>query len=188
MRALLEVLVPPLRLVVYGAGNDAQPLVHLAASLDWHVTIVDGRPLLATTGRFLDATAVRVLPVGELAAQAPDPLAYHVRLSHNYAYDLAALQALAPVPVPYVGLLGPRLKAQRLLDELGMDAARRRRLHSPIGLDLGSERPEKIALCIVAEVQAHRNGRRGQLLREQAVIVREPVETSSAAACPANAG
>ena len=173
VRAALEVLLPPLRLVVYGAGNDAQPLVHLAASLGWYITVLDGRPQLATPTRFPEAAAVRVLPVAELAIQTPDPLAYHVLLSHNYAYDLAALQALLPSPAPYVGLLGPRLKAERLFGELtAFPAAQvrhlRERLHSPIGLDLGSETPEEIALAIVAEIQARHSGRQGRPLRERA--------------------
>ncbi|WP_324678148.1 XdhC family protein [Hymenobacter sp. GOD-10R] len=169
VRALLEVLVPPLRLMVYGAGNDAQPLVRLAASLGWHITVVDGRPHLATAARFPEAAAVHIVPVQELETAAPDPLAYHVLLSHNYAYDLAVLQTLACSPAPYIGLLGPRQKAQRLLDELpGDTTGLRHRLHSPIGLDLGSETPEEIALCIVAEIQAHRNGRVGQPLRDRA--------------------
>ena len=172
VRALLEVLVPPLRLVVYGAGNDAQSLVRLAASLGWHITVVDGRPNLATPARFPDAAAVRVVPVRELETALPDPLAYHVLLSHNYAYDLAALQTLRHSPAPYVGLLGPRLKAQRLLDELDGDTETlRQRLHSPIGLDLGSETPEEIALAIVAEIQAQRSGRQGRPLRERAGTV-----------------
>ena len=182
VRALLEVLTPPLRLVVYGAGNDAQPLVHLAASLGWHITVVDGRPNLATAARFPEAAAVRIVPVRELETTVPDPLAYHVLLSHNYAYDLAALQTLLVSPAPYVGLLGPRLKAQRLLDELDTFPAEqveqlRQRLHSPIGLDLGSETPEEIALCIVAEIQAQRSGRQGRPLRERAGTVHVlPVE------------
>ena len=176
VRALLEVLTPPLRLVVYGAGNDAQPLVRLAASLGWHITVVDGRPLLATAVRFPEAAAVHIVPVGELEMATPDPLAYHVLLSHNYAYDLAALQTLLTSPAPYVGLLGPRLKAQRLLDELdafpvAQVAGLRARLHSPIGLDLGSETPEEIALAIVAEIQAQRSGRQGRPLRERAGTV-----------------
>ena len=177
VRALLEVLRPPLRLVVYGAGNDAQPLVHLAASLGWHITVVDGRPHLATSARFSEAAQVRVVPVAELATHVPDPVAYHVLLSHNYAYDLAALLALAPSSAPYVGLLGPRLKAQRLLDELDMDTEPlRQRLHSPIGLDLGSETPEEIALCIVAEIQAQRSRRPGRPLRERTGAVHRPIE------------
>ncbi|MGI4885631.1 MAG: XdhC family protein [Janthinobacterium lividum] len=179
VRALLEVLEPPLRLVVYGAGNDAQPLVHLAGSLGWHITVVDGRPNLATAARFPEAAAVRLVPVAALETQAPDPGAYHVLLSHNYAYDLAALQTLLPSPAPYIGLLGPRLKAARLMDELGLDEAERahilrERLHSPIGLDLGSETPEEIALAIVAEIQAQHSGRQGRPLRERAGTVHVP--------------
>ena len=176
VRALLEVLVPPLRLIVYGAGNDAQPLVHLAASLGWHITVVDGRPNLATAARFPEAAAVRIVPVRELATQVPDAGAYHVLLSHNYAYDLAALQTLLPTAVPYIGLLGPRAKAGRLLEELKVDEAEtaevlQNRLHSPIGLDLGSETPEEIALAIVAEIQARRHQRNGRPLRERAGTV-----------------
>ena len=172
VRALLEMLTPPLRLVVYGAGNDAQPLVHLAASLGWHIVVVDGRPNLATPARFPEAAEVRIVPVRELAVQVPDPGAYHVLLSHNYAYDLAALQVLLPSPAPYIGLLGPRAKAVRLLDELELAVLETtevlpQRLHSPIGLDLGSETPEEIALAIVAEIQARRHQRNGRPLRER---------------------
>ena len=182
VRALLEVLVPPLRLVVYGAGNDAQPLVHLAASLGWHITIVDGRPNLATTARFPEAAAVRILPVRELESQVPDPGAYYVLLSHNYAYDLAALQTLLPTVAPYIGLLGPRAKAARLLEELELTETEaseimRNRLRSPIGLDLGSETPEEIALAIVAEIQATRHQRNGRPLRERAGTVHSTVAT-----------
>jgi xanthine/CO dehydrogenase XdhC/CoxF family maturation factor len=183
VRALLEVLTPPLRLVVYGAGNDAQPLVHLAASLGWHITVVDGRPNLATAARFPEAAAVRVVPVRELETQVADPLAYHVLLSHNYAYDLAGLQSLLGSPAPYIGLLGPRLKAQRLLDELDTVPTHlveqlRERLHSPIGLDLGSETPEEITLCIVAEIQALRSDRKAQPLRQRAGTVHAPLAAS----------
>ena len=182
VRTLLEVLVPPLRLVVYGAGNDAQPLVHLAASLGWHITVVDGRPNLATTARFPEAAAVRVVPVRELESQVPDPGAYYVLLSHNYAYDLAALLTLLPTAAPYIGLLGPRAKAARLLEELkltGTEASEimQNRLRSPIGLDLGSETPEEIALAIVAEIQATRHQRNGRPLRERAGTVHSTVAT-----------
>ena len=130
-----------------------------------------------------EAAEVQVVPVRELETQTPDPLAYHVLLSHNYAYDLAALQTLLSSPAPYVGLLGPRLKAQRLLDELdAFPAAQvahlRARLHSPIGLDLGSETPEEIALSIVAEIQAQRHRRQARPLKERAGTVHAPLEAA----------
>ena len=178
VRALLEVLVPPLRLVVYGAGNDAQPLVHLAASLGWHVTVIDGRPNLATAARFPEAAEVRVVPVRNLETQNPDAGAYHVLLSHNYAYDLAALQILLPTATSYIGLLGPRAKAGRLLaePELRLSAAAasqalRNNLYSPIGLTLGGETPEEIALAIVAEIQAVRNARSPKHLRDTTAAI-----------------
>lgn len=183
VRASLEMLLPPLRLVIYGAGNDAQPLVHLAGSLGWHITVIDGRPNLATAARFPEAAVVYIVPVAELETALPDPLAYHVLLSHNYAYDLAALQTLLASPAPYIGLLGPRLKAQRLLAELdtapvALVEQLRTRLHSPIGLDLGSETPEEIALAIVAEIQAQHSGRQGRPLRERAGTVHIPLVDS----------
>lgn len=180
VRALLELLTPPLRLIVYGAGNDAQPLVHLAASLGWHITVLDGRPNLATAARFPEAAAVRVVPVAAIAQEIPGT-AYAVLLSHNYAYDLAALALHIPAATPYIGLLGPRAKAARLLAEAELDLSEtakqtllRSRLHSPIGLDLGSETPEEIALAIVAEIQAIRHERNGQPLRERTGTVHEP--------------
>ena len=175
VRALLELLSPPLRVVVYGAGNDAQPLVRLGASLGWHLTVLDGRPQLATAARFPEAAAVRVVPVTALPYEMPGE-AYAVLLSHNYAYDLAALALHITAGTPYIGLLGPHLKANRLLEELQLTEFEQRellrtRLHSPIGLDLGSETPEEIALAIVAEIQATRHQRNSRPLRERAGTV-----------------
>ena len=177
VQALLELLTPPLRLRVYGAGNDAQPLVRLAATLGWHITVLDGRPNLATTARFPGAAAVRVVPVAAIADETPGE-DYAVLLSHNYAYDLAALELHLPGAGPYIGLLGPRLKAARLMGELALTDTQqatllRTRLHSPIGLDLGSETPEEIALAIVAEIQARRHNRDGRPLRERVGTVHE---------------
>ena len=179
VRALLEALTPPLRLRIYGAGNDAQPLVRLAASLGWHITVLDGRPNLVTPSRFPEAAEVRVLPVVAIADELPDD-GYAVLLSHNYAYDLAALQLHLPAGTAYIGLLGPRAKAARLLDELMLSEAEQEqllstRLHSPIGLDLGSETPEEIALAIVAEIQAKHSRRNARPLRERVGTVHAPI-------------
>ncbi len=182
-RVFMEVLRPPFRLTVYGAGNDAQPLVRLAASLGWRVTVVDGRPIQATAARFPDAAEVRVVPLAEIGQSASDE-AFTVLLTHNYAYDLAVLAHLLPGPSPYIGLLGPRNKAARLLADLaletGLNAADLTlcladRLHSPIGLNLGGETPEEIALSIIAEIQAVRNGRSGEQLREVGGSIHAPV-------------
>ncbi|TGE03797.1 XdhC family protein [Hymenobacter fodinae] len=170
VRVFLEVLRPALRLCVYGAGNDAQPFVSLAAALGWHVTVIDGRPRQATAARFPQAAQVRVVPLGEVP-RLPLTADFAVLLTHNYAYDRAVLQRLLDAPTPYIGLLGARTKADRLLEELGkeipdLEAHLRGRLFSPVGLDLGAETPEEVALSIVAEVQAVRQGRPGNMLRQ----------------------
>ncbi len=186
-RVFLEVLRPPFRLTVYGAGNDAQPLVHLAAGLGWRVTVVDGRPIQATAARFPDAAQVRVVPLAEVPNQLPDD-AYAVLLTHNYAYDLAVLAHLLPGPAPYLGLLGPRNKAARLLadvradlelTEAGLRTLLADRLHAPIGLNLGGETPEEIALSIIAEIQAARHGRSARALREVPGSIHAPEALTS---------
>ncbi|MBT2556670.1 XdhC family protein [Hymenobacter sp. ISL-91] len=171
VRVSLEILRPPVRLTVYGAGNDVQPLVRLAAGLGWRVTVVDGRPAQVQPGCFPEAHAVRVLPLEKVAEQPYDG-SFALLLTHNYYYDLAVLRHLLPdATTPYIGLLGPRKKYERLLQDLVKetpDAAAQlhSRLHSPIGLNLGGETPEEIALSIVAEIQAVLTGRPAGFLRD----------------------
>ncbi|WP_400194352.1 XdhC family protein [Hymenobacter sp. B81] len=176
-RAFLEVLRPALRLTVFGAGDDAQPLVRLAASLGWRVQVIHSRPAQAQAGHFPEAEAVRVLPVAELPSLPSDD-AYAVLLSHNYAYDLAALQYLQGTATPYIGLLGPRTKARRMLEDLAewlpeATARLRDRLYSPVGLDLGAETPEEVALSIVAEIQAVASGHPAGFLRDSTGAIHE---------------
>lgn len=170
IRVFLELIKPAPLLTIYGAGNDAQPLVRLAKSLGWRVMVIDGRPLLASQNRFPEADKVQIARVEEMAhyvyAQG-----FAVLMSHNYYYDLAALEALSQLKeIAYIGILGPRKKTDRILNELqqkGIDTiALDERLHSPIGLDIGGENPDEIALSIMAELQAVRNGYKGGFLRD----------------------
>ncbi|SHK81888.1 XdhC family protein [Hymenobacter psychrotolerans] len=184
VRVSLEVLRPPVRLTVYGAGNDVQPLVRLAAGLGWQVRVLDGRPAQAQPARFPEADDVRVLPL----AQVPDELhdgSFALLMTHNYYYDLAVLQHLLPArSARYIGLLGPRKKYERLLDDLRNttpDAAEQLqgRIHSPIGLNLGAETPEEIALSIVAEIQAVLTGRPAGFLRDSPHPIHPPLHANA---------
>ncbi|GAA4355222.1 XdhC family protein [Hymenobacter saemangeumensis] len=175
----LEILRPPLRLRVFGAGNDVQPLVRLAAGLGWQVEVLDGRPALAQPTRFPEAVAVRVLPIAQVPTLPLDE-SYVLLMSHNYHYDLAVLQHLLAAPPPYIGLLGPRKKYQTLLQDLSQTeptAAQRLAdaLHSPVGLNLGAETPEEIALSIVAEIQAVAAGRPAGFLRDSPLPIHAPL-------------
>jgi xanthine dehydrogenase accessory factor len=150
-----DYVVPPTALLVVGAGDDAQPLVEFAYQLGWQVTVFDGRSHLATKERFpladlvVSSRSLNDLLLTERSAA--------VILTHGYEQDRAALQALLPRELAYIGILGPRRRTERLLTEIAPQIDRTvqdcfSRLHSPVGLNIGGKNPASIALAIVAEV------------------------------------
>ena len=169
LEVLHEVMAPPIALIVCGAGTDAVPLVRLAVGLGWRVTVSDHRPDYARPDRFAGATVV-LLDRDAPAIEHPTGCGCDaaVVMSHNYERDLLQLRALVVSGVPYVGVLGPRRRTERMLADIGMSDAEAARVHAPIGLDIGAETPDEIALAIVSEVQAAQAGRRGGPLRERA--------------------
>jgi xanthine dehydrogenase accessory factor len=174
VRAFVEVLDPPLRFVVCGAGHDAIPLVRAASVLGWNVTIVDDRPGFLTSARFPEATGFVVVDEPEEAAKAAgvDERTFSVVMTHNFLKDKEYIRSLIGSPVAYVGMLGPGARTERLLMELRdegveIDEADRERIHAPAGLDLGGEGPEEIAQAIVAEIVAVKRHRAGGFLRDR---------------------
>lgn len=168
-----EIVPPPTALIVYGAGDDAQPLARLAKELGWHVTIADPRAAFNTPARFPTADAWVVAPSPELVARtAPGANHLAVVMTHHYVHDVPILRALAGRPLAYVGLLGPRKRADKMLADLTAEGvafppAWREKLYAPVGLDLGADAPEQVALAIIAEMQAVLAGRDGRSLRER---------------------
>ena len=162
----LQQVAPPPRLAIFGAGDDAIPLARLAHGLGWHLVIADPRAALNTADRFPWATSREVGPADRLVARVfggPDlPSAatsgsLAVVMTHHYVHDVPVLRDLLPLPLAYVGLLGPRKRAERILADLAqkgnvVTAGQRARLHAPVGLDLGAEAPEEVAHAIVAEI------------------------------------
>ena len=152
---VLPLSLPP-RILLLGAGPDALPVVEFAARLGWKVTLADHRPAYAVAARFPAAERVlRLDPERLTAAIDLNGYAAAVVMSHHLPSDLAYLRALAATAIPYVGLLGPAVRRERLLTELGAEARPlTQRLHAPVGLALGGRTPESIALAIVAELHA----------------------------------
>jgi xanthine/CO dehydrogenase XdhC/CoxF family maturation factor len=153
-------LVPPPRLLVLGAGPDAAPVVEMAARLSWAVTVVDHRPAYANPAHFPLAERVIESRPAELTQHLELPF-YDaaVVMSHHLPSDLAYLSVLADAPIPYVGLLGPAARRDKLLADLGAPAeALRPRLHAPVGLPIGGRTPESIALSIISQVHAFLHG------------------------------
>lgn len=166
-RVFYEPLLPPLRLLVCGAGHDAIPLVRQAAELGWRVVVADVRRALLTEERFPAAAAFASPdPAGAADALAPDARSAVILMSHNYLRDLASLRSFLDAPLAYLGVLGPRGRTEQMLREIGRPEAIDR-LHAPAGLDIGAEGPEEVAHAIVAEILAVTRGRGGGALRDR---------------------
>jgi xanthine dehydrogenase accessory factor len=171
IEALIEFIPPPVRLVIAGAGNDVKPLVDMGALLGWELIIADGRKTHATHKRFPNAKEVLVIKAAELTnAVSPDRYTVYALMTHNYNYDLEALKILLTIDPVYIGILGPRKKFDRMLNDLANDqinitAEQLEYIHTPIGLDIGAETSEEIAVSILAEIKAVLSGRKGMPLK-----------------------
>ncbi len=160
---VLPLALPP-RVLLLGAGPDAVPVMDLAHTLGWKLTLCDHRPAYARADRFPRAERVVHVHPGELADSLDlNRFDAAVVMSHHLPSDLAYLRALASTRVPYIGLLGPAARRERLLSELGPQVETLRpRLRAPVGLALGGRAPESIALAIVAEIHAFLHGLDGR--------------------------
>lgn len=153
---LIEVIAPVRSLVVFGGGADVDPVIALARQTGWRADAITKRDPIDLTE--YDAAVV---------------------MTHNFDRDVHILRALLRSHIGYIGLLGPRSRGDELLAEVG--APRDSRIFSPVGLDLGAETPEEIALSIVAEVQAVLSARSARALRELDVPIHEPRTTPTCA-------
>ncbi|MGV3586560.1 MAG: XdhC family protein [Adhaeribacter sp.] len=177
LTAFVELLKPPVALVIIGAGNDIRPLVEIAKVLGWKTTIVDGRNNYATTERFPLADQVLIAkPEKVLEQLAVDAQTVFVLMTHNYNYDLAMLRQLIGLNISYIGALGPKKKLDRMLAELQDEGinpseAQLQKIYGPTGLELGAENPEEIALSIISEIKAVLAGKTGGLLRDKPDVI-----------------
>ncbi|MBS1798196.1 MAG: XdhC family protein [Acidobacteria bacterium] len=162
----VEALQAPRRLFVLGAGDDTKPLVSMAAMMGWTVTVADGRPNLAKQERFPLATRVFSVAAGNIEALGIRSEDVVVLMTHSYEQDRALLPPLLQLSPRYLGLLGARHRSSLLVSEAatltGLSVEECcKRIWAPVGLDLGGDGPEAIALSIVAEVQAVCMGKAG---------------------------
>lgn len=175
----IEYIKPVISLVIIGAGNDAIPLTNLAAVLGWDVTVIDGRNNYALPERFPSAKKVIVArPEQVMGYLELNEQTAFVLMTHNYIYELNLLKELLPLNLPYIGILGPKKKLERMLAELEdtgtkITAEQLGKIYGPVGLDIGSEGAEEIALSIVAEVKAVLSARNGLSLKHKAAAIHQ---------------
>lgn len=166
--AFVEVLAPPIHLLVFGAGDDAIPVTRLARFAGWRVSVFDGRAHYARREKFPDANDVVRRPAGDLAGIGMDAWTVALLMSHSYSQDLENLGKLASQPLRYLGILGPSKRTEQLLADAQLETSvRPAELYGPMGLDIGADGPEQVALSVVAEIQAVLNGRPGGFLRDR---------------------
>jgi len=163
-------IAPPPHLLLLGGGPDARPVATLANFLGWRLTVVDHRRAYLDPAHFPRETKLVETPAEDVAAALDlDACTAAVVMSHHLVSDLQYLRALASSAVPYVGLLGPAARREKLLADIGDPVpSLRARLRAPVGLDIGGRTPEAIALSIIGEVQAALAGRGGRPFTETA--------------------
>jgi xanthine dehydrogenase accessory factor len=162
----VDILRPPPTLFLFGAGDDARPLAAVAAEAGFSVTIVDHRRAYLAPERF--PSPVRLVlrrPEDGVQDLGLDRRSFVVIQMHALQHDREWMRAVENEPVAYVGLLGPRARKEHILRQLGMSDGER--LFAPVGLDVGADGPEQVAISIVAEMLAVHAGRRPEHLRDK---------------------
>lgn len=171
--AHVEVIEPSLRVIVFGAGHDVEPLVAFGTRLGWEIEIVASNGSYGVRERLRAAKSIYFgTPAEAVSALKPDSDSVVLLMSHNFPLDLAAFRALLPHRPRYIGLLGPRHRAERLLTEAEqqgdqIDEELKSRIFGPVGLDIGAETPTEVALAISAEVTAVCRQRSGGSARKR---------------------
>ena len=169
----LEFIPSSISIIIFGAGADAVPVAAAAKSLGWRVSVVDHRAAFANKERFSSADEI-ILTRPETAEEnlKIDENTVAVVMSHNYEHDKKTLRFLLKSNARYVGALGPKRRTENILNEwreagAGFSDEQLNKLYAPIGLDIGADTPESIALSIIAEIKSVLSDREGSFLRRR---------------------
>lgn len=175
IQVFIDVFVPPIEVVIFGAGHDAIPMARCSVSLGLKTIIVDSRIHYNNEERFPGTIRITA---NDYVAQQQIMLgnrSYIIIMNHHFEKDQYSLEFALNSTASYVGLLGPRKRRVRLLDDMEIQGivfadSQMEKLYSPIGLDIGADSPEEIAISVLAEVIAIRNGHTGGFLQGSDVI------------------
>jgi xanthine dehydrogenase accessory factor len=152
-----EAINPPIHILLFGAGNDTIPVAKLASLMGWELTLIDGRKNHATTERFPTASKIIIEPADRaVSGLNPDKNTVALLMTHNFEYEAVVLKDLIPYALPYIGILGPKKKTDKLIARLESEGTKvpTENIYAPIGLDIGAEGSEEIALSALAEIKA----------------------------------
>ncbi|PZX56922.1 xanthine/CO dehydrogenase XdhC/CoxF family maturation factor [Algoriphagus ratkowskyi] len=170
VQVFIESIKPAIRILLFGAGNDTIPIANMAVMLGLEVIVIDGRKNLATTRRFPSALKIITGSGDEVVAQLEsDKYTVALLMTHNFEYEAQILVDLVKLDLPYMGILGPKKKSEKLIERLERKGitVNQENIYSPMGLDIGAEGSEEIALSILAEVKAVLAKKQGTFLRNK---------------------
>jgi xanthine/CO dehydrogenase XdhC/CoxF family maturation factor len=162
---------PAISLIIFGGGFDARPVSQIAKSLGWNVTVTDECVAHIAPLFFPGADKLSLCHRQYVDRDFNiTPYTACVLMSHNYEYDRDVLRKLLSSATPYIGILGPRKRFDKMIDELSQQGIQlstddHHRIHSPIGLDIGAETPDEIAISIISEIQGKFANRSGGFLK-----------------------
>jgi xanthine dehydrogenase accessory factor len=159
-RVFVDPIVGAQRLIIAGGGHIAQPLCALGAMLGFHVSVIDDRASFANRERFPEADEIIVRPFAAAVESLNlDGHCYLVSVTRGHAFDEETVRAALNTPCGFVGMIGSRRRVKAMLERLeeaGVPRERLDQVHAPLGLDIGAETPEEIAIAIVAEIVRER--------------------------------
>lgn len=175
IEVFIDVYTPPSEIYIFGAGHDAVPVANYAVSLGWKTVVVDPRPYYNSEERFPGAKRILVDTAKFENEVKISDHTYVIVMNHHIERDRETLKFVMSSPAPYIGVLGPRKRRIRMLEAIQEEGIhfteeQLQRMHSPIGLDIGSESPEEIAISIVAEIIAVQKGHEGGFLQDSKYI------------------
>ena len=166
----IEKINPPINLWLFGAGYDAIPLIKFAKEIGWRVCVIDHRAAFANAERLSLADEIIVSRAEDLHDDFfNDENSVAVVMTHNFERDREILPRILRSNCRYIGALGPKKRAENILDESGKTFSdeQLKKLYAPIGLDIGADTPEEIALAIIAEIRSVLANRNAGFLRER---------------------
>jgi xanthine dehydrogenase accessory factor len=174
-KVFVEAFTPPSRLFIVGATHAAVALCRMAKLIGFHVTVIDPRSVYASRERLPEADEIRrAWPDQGLDASELDEYTYLVSLTHDPKFDQPTLWKALRSSARYIGAIGSRSTHRRRKEQLreqGFTDTDLSRIHSPVGLDIGSRTPEEIAVSILAEILSVRSGRDGTPLKERKAAI-----------------
>lgn len=179
--AFLDISVPPAELVIFGAGHDAIPLAQFGHTLGFKVSVIDARHAYVNAERFRTAdTLIRSHPSGFEGKVTIGPRSYVVIMNHHLERDAASFAFALKSPAPYIGVLGPRSRYEDILSQLTDEGTTisktdKARVRSPIGVDIGAETPEEIAVSVLSELLAVRGGYAAGFLNDRSGKIHHPL-------------